>query len=162
MKKKISAATKALQAAHESTGHGTPSAILSAFIPAFTEAGAVVLPPLDMGKVLLLEKIGSPFIASSDRPTKIEDIVQAIFILANPSNDECRRLIGSGKFADSVTAFAEAMPARALGGAAAQINAHVEAGFSTAVPYGKGESGPLAGHPSPATDSGGSSPSPIA
>jgi len=161
MKKKIPGLS-ALQTAKSQTGHGTPSAILSAFIPAFTEAGAVVLSPLNMGKVLLLEKIGSPFISRTDRPTKIEDIVQAIFILANPSNDECRRLIGSGKFSDAVTAFADALPARALSGAADQINAHVEAGFSTAVPYGKGESGPLAGHPSPATASGGSSPSQIA
>ena len=161
MKKKITGLSD-LQSAKESAGHGTPSAILSAFIPAFTEAGAVVLPPLDMGKVLLLEQIASPFISRADRPTKIADIVQAIFILANPSNAESRRIIGSGTFPDAIVSFADTLPVRALSGAAEQINAHIEAGFATAVPYGKGESGPLAPHPSPATDSGGSSPSPIA
>ena len=45
MKKKITGLSD-LQSAKESAGHGTPSAILSAFIPAFTEAGAVVLPAM--------------------------------------------------------------------------------------------------------------------
>ena len=65
-----------------------------------------------LGKVLLLEKIGSPSISRTDRPTKIEDIVQAIFVLCSPSNEETRRLIGSGKFSNAADSFADNLPAR--------------------------------------------------
>ncbi len=158
---KVAASIKRLQTARKAAPkHGTPKAILEAFVPLDTVSSGVMIPVPNMGKILILESIESPFITGSGSP-QIYDIAAALFILSQPKNEEIRKIIAKGAFQNSVLEWSDNASAGMLKDAGLKVIEAIDKAFATAISYGKEGSSPLAEPPSPTTGSGGSSPSAI-
>ena len=148
------------QAKEEVISHGTPSAVKKAFVPLIANAGGIQLPPIDMGKILILESLQSPYMVSLDRPSLLRDTLVALCVLSQPQNQITRDLIARGEFDTALNDWSDVLPPGVLKGAAGIVSRHLDEGFATTIPYGRDNGKvPLTDHPSPATDSGGSLPS---
>ena len=149
------------KASEEASAHGTPSAVKGAFVPLVANVGGLHLPPVNMGKILILELLKSPYLVSLDRPSSLRDILIALYVLSQPENQVTRDLIARGEFDAALDEWTDGLPPGVLKGAGDIVSAHLDKGFATTIPYGRDNGKvPLTVHPSPATDSGGSSPSP--
>ena len=138
----------------------TPSKVMEAFLPLNVTEGGLSLPPVNMGKVLILESIGSPFLKGDVAGAKLCDMTATLFVLAQRENDPLREIIANGTFQKELDRWADSLFPGTVARIAPQISAHIEKAFSAAVRYGEEGAGvPLADHPSQATDSGGISPS---
>ena len=157
----LAASLARLQAASDEAGSGTPKAVLAAFVPLSTSVNGIVLPRIDMGKVLILEQLDSPYISSTRKTATLRDVAAALLVLSQPDNDITRSVIARGEFEAAVDAWSDTLPPGTLKGAGTMIFAHIDQGFATSVPYGKeGGAVPLSQHPGAEAASGGSSPSP--
>jgi hypothetical protein len=154
---------KAKQSQKASRSHATPSAIQKAFLPLTVVEGDISMPPVTMGKILILESIGSPFLRGNVSQIGLTDMMRALFVLAQQDNDLVREVVTSGDFDQVVRRWSDAMHPGFVTAAASRIKPHIDRAFDTSVRYEREGSGvPLAGRPSPVTGSGGSSPSPTA
>ena len=150
-----------LQQAKDQSSGGTPTAVREAFVPVVLNAGGLELPPVNMGKILILESLQSPYLVSLERPSSLRDILIALYVLSQPENQVTRELIARGEFDAALDQWTDSLPPGVLRGAGEIVSAHLDKGFATTIPYGRDNGKvPLTVHPSPATDSGGSSPSP--
>jgi hypothetical protein len=159
----VAASIGRLQKARKAaSSHATPSDIIDSFVPKDIESMGLFIPVPNINKIVLLEEIDSPFITGQGSPS-IEDAKRALFILAQSTSGPIKQAIRAGLFEEACDAWAEVLPAGVLNGAALRVAEALDKSFSTAVTYDEeGKGVPLADHPSPATGSGGSSPSPTA
>ena len=141
-------------AARDKGSHRTPAVVLDAFLPERVMAGDIPLHPVTMSVIMALEKIESPFLGGKTE-IKYRHIAEALFVLTQPIG-EVRRAIEEGTFAAGVNELADHLDMTVLSQAVPAISAHIAKSFETAIPYGDGKAGPLAGHPSQTADSGGS------
>lgn len=143
----------AANAARDKSAHRTPSIILDAFLPERVQAGDIPLNPVTMSVIMVLEKINSPFLGGNE--IKYQHIAEALVVFTQPIAN-VRAALGNGTLPDLVNELADRLDMSVLAQAVPAIAAHIAKAFETAIPYGEGKSGPLAGHPSPTVASGGS------
>ena len=145
---------KAARVALDKSSHSTPKVVLDAFLPTTEKAGGIKLNPVTMSVIMVLERIESPFLGGSSEVT-YRHIAEALFVLTQPIADT-REVLSNDTFTAAVDSLADQIEMTVLLDAVPAISRHIGKAFETAIPYGHGKEGPLAGHPSQTADSGGS------
>jgi hypothetical protein len=146
----------------------TPSAVLAAFCPAFTETGGLTLVPYSAQQRLILENSKSPLLkpgAADDSAVTIAEICFAIWVLSQTGAQlrAFQRQPDVDAFNAAMNSIAEHLPGHDGGLAAVrrQLVSHIAASCVTVIAPGLGAGGgdgdPLATGRSPATAAAGSS-----
>jgi hypothetical protein len=99
---------KAMIVARDSATRTTPAVVRDALLGQAIQIGDVTLPVIMLGHILLLEKIGSPFVSPERgvEPTN-EQVTEALFVLNTPAST-VQQLLRTGRhaFEDAVLTFA--------------------------------------------------------
>lgn len=97
----------AMVEARDRATQNTPSVVREALLGQPIVIGGVTVPVIMLGHVLLLEKIGSPFVKlGQGEPTNVQ-VTEALFVLNKPAAEVLRLLrAGRAAFDDAVLEFA--------------------------------------------------------
>jgi len=144
------AARNAARARAES---GTPQTILDAFLGQSVKIGAVEIPVIMLGHVLLLEKIGSPFAKPTGLEPTNEQVTEALFALNHPPSVVLAAFrAGPETWQDRIFDFSGTIPVTdlpligaALGAALAHAESTVIGGAETKHKHSPASSGEEAG-----------------
>ena len=94
--------------------------------PAKPEEQGVKISVDNVGELLLLESINSPFIGGSEQPLKIYDIAVAFYVLTRKNNTETRNLIAKGEFFPAVDKWMEDLHPGYLNGVGGKIQEAIQ------------------------------------